>query len=35
MTQQVFIAHWLGAAIAIQAIMELYVYQKKNARQVR
>jgi len=35
MTQAVFIAHWLGGAILIQAIMELYVHQKKNARQVR
>jgi len=32
MTQTVFITHWLGGAIAIQAIMELYAYQKKNAR---
>jgi len=40
MTQSLF--DWLGkgeaiviAAIAIQSLMELYAYQKKNARQVR
>jgi len=32
MTQTVFLAHWLGGAILIQSLMELYVHQKKNAR---
>jgi len=35
MTQTVFVAHWLGGAILIQSLMELYAYQKKKARQVR
>ena len=35
MTRTVFLAHGLGAAIIIQSLMELYVCQKKRARQVR